>query len=353
MSPPATIHVGAIEYTRHPLSALFGNLSDDDYLRLKRSIAHVGQQRPVLLAAGDGHVVLDGWNRLRVLAELNREPLTQVAAHDADEVQLVTAVNLAQRTLTAGQRALIAARLASYTHGGARTGAGRVNALASEAQHSDRSAAKSGSALDETADDDLPGIAASPKNQRLNLASDSLGDDAPNDHAGFAVNANTVPSPISLAEAADRLGISRAYAARARSVSKKAIPGVLAAVQRGEMSLNQAAGMASQPIETQTQYMLRRIKEGTAARRLAAKANLDRDRQFDRHVRKHGVPPDDATRAEVAAYITAILATTGTTAAQLGNWIEDGKADPKQSSFEQFFMAVDRLRERRLKVLPR
>ena len=37
---------------------------------------------------------------------------------------------------------------------------------------------------------------------------------------------------------------------------------MLAAVQSGTLSLNEAAELASKPVETQTEYMLRRIKEG-------------------------------------------------------------------------------------------
>lgn len=347
-----TVTCCGVTYRRHLLSALFGNLGDEDYALLRASIKQVGQQRAILLAAGDGNVVLDGWNRLLVLAELDWEPVTYVAAENADEVQLVTAVNLAQRTLTAGQRALIAARLASYTHGGGRSGSGRSDALASNAQHIDGVAQDTGADRDAATTGVPSGLAAPQKNQDLNLdlepSVETVGRET-----GDAGHSSTTQSPISLAAAADRLGVSRAYAARARNVSEKATPEVLDAVQRGEISLNEAADLAGKPVETQTEYMLRRIKEGTKARKDAGKANLDRDRQFDRHVRKHGVPPDDATRAEVATYITAILATAGTTAAQLGNWIEDGKADPKQSSFEQFFMAVDRLRERVSNALPR
>lgn len=347
-----TVTCYGVTYRRHPLSALFGNLGDDDYALLRSSIEQVGQQRPILLAAGDGHVVLDGWNRLRVLAELNREPLTCAAAKNADEVQLVTAVNLAQRTLTAGQRALIAARLASYTHGGGRSGSGRSDALASNAQHIDGVAQDTGADRDAATTGVPSGFAAPQKNQDLNLdlepSVETVGRET-----GDPDHSNTTQSPISLADAADRLGVSRAYAARARSVADKAAPEVLAAVQSGTLSLNEAAELASKPVETQTEYMLRRIKEGAQARKEAGRATLDRDRQFDRHVRKRGVPPDDATPAEIATYITAILATAGTTAAQLGNWIEDGRADPKQSSFEQYFAAVDRLRGRVAHALPR
>lgn len=343
-----TVTCYGVTYRRHPLSALFGNLGDDDYALLRSSIEQVGQQRPILLAAGDGHVVLDGWNRLRVLAELNREPVTCAAEKNVDEVQLVTAVNLAQRTLTAGQRALIAARLANYTNGGSRAGAGRIHADAAHEGMTSSAAA----ALDGEANDGFSDFAASQKNQSLNLDSDSFPETA-GKQASETGDSNAAPPPISLADAADRLGVSRAYAARARSVADKAAREVLAAVQSGTLSLNEAAELASKPVETQTEYMLRRIKEGAQARKEAGRATLDRDRQFDRHVRKRGVPPDDATPAEIATYITAILATAGTTAAQLGNWIEDGRADPKQSSFEQYFAAVDRLRGRVAHALPR
>ena len=334
--------IDGITYTRHPLSALFGNLSDEDYALLKSSIEQVGQQRPILLAAGDGHQVLDGWNRLRALSELGLSPVTRRADAGTDEVQLVTAVNLAQRTLSAGQRALIAARLASYSNGGRREGAGRTRQAdladgPSAADHDAESFSASSDDISHAGDSADSHEEAAEKNQSLNLDSDSFAD-------GETLG-NDVPAPISLADAADRLGVSRAYVARARTVAEKAAPQVLDAVQRGTLSLNEAAEVVTKPVETQLEYIARRIKEGTAAHRQMAREAAPRQRAFRKHVEKHARPPADATPDEIDGYVLGLLVGTRTHLNRVANWIEDGVTQPTQSEFDQFFGAIDRLRD--------
>lgn len=343
----ATLVVEGITYTRHPLSALFGNLSDEDYALLKSSIEQVGQQRPILLAASADHRVLDGWNRLRALSELGLPPVTRRADAGADEVQLVTAVNLAQRTLSAGQRALIAARLASYSNGGRREGAGRTRQAdladgPSAADHDAESFSASSDDISHAGDSADSHQEAAEKNQSLNLDSDSFADgDASADAHG-----KDAPAAISLADAADRLGVSRAYVARARTVAEKAAPEVLNAVQRGELSLNEAAEVAAKPVETQLEYIARRIKEGTAAHRQMAREAAPRQRAFRKHVEKHSRPPADATPDEIDSYVLGLLVGTRTNLNRVANWIEDGVTQPTQSEFDQFFGAINRLRDK-------
>jgi len=324
-----SLTVEGVEYTRHPLSALFGDLSNDDAVLLKTSISQVGQQRPILLAAGEGNIVLDGWNRLGVMCELGLQPITRRAEAGQDEVQLVTAVNLAQRTLSAGQRALIAARLASYTHGGWRADAGRPFA--------GDGATRDPEGLD--------------NNQRLNLAFDSFapqaGGSATSSDDQFAIVDATAKSgatddkPLSLSDAANQLGVSRAYAVRARAVAEKAAPEVIEAIQRGEISLNEAAEISSKPIETQAQYVARRIKEGTEFTRRAAREAAPRARTVAKYIKKHGRPPEDATTEEVQNCVAGLLLDGWTNLNIICNLINMGALTIKPDAANQFLAGVD------------
>ena len=330
--------IDGITYTRHPLSALFGNLSDEDYALLKSSIEQVGQQRPILLAAGDDYRVLDGWNRLRALSELGLSPVTRRAEAGTDEVQLVTAVNLAQRTLSAGQRALIAARLASYTHGGRREG--RFHEKTSSINSEMGALSHNADDCTEPEIDTPPHDKARVNPQELNLAFDSAREEG----APIATPSQDAAAPISIADAANRLCVSRAYVVRARTVAEKAAPQVLDAVQRGTLSLNEAAEVVTKPVETQLEYIARRIKEGTAAHRQMAREAAPRQRAFRKHVEKHARPPADATPDEIDGYVLGLLVGTRTHLNRVANWIEDGLTSPGKDEFEQFFGAVNRLR---------
>jgi len=317
-----SLTVAGVEYTRHPLSALFGDLSNDDAALLTTSIANVGQQRPILLAGGDANVVLDGWNRLRAIGELGLKPITRRADADQDEIQLVTAVNLAQRTLTAGQRALIAARLATYTNGGVRDGAGQFS---------------------KQVDDQ--------KFQRSNLASETFSgaetdivtdEDARDDTRGDAKTQSGPSTPlISLSAAADQLGVSRTYAVRARAVAEKASPEVIAAIQTGRMSLNEAAEIASKPIETQTEYVTRRIKEGTEFTRRAAREAAPRAKTIAKYIKKHARPPEDATTEEVQNCAASLLLDGWTNLNIICNLINMGALTIKPDAANQFLAGVD------------
>ena len=87
--------------TRHPLSAAFPDLSDEEFKSLKDSIERNGQRDKILLFEGQ---ILDGWHRYRACLELGKEPIFGVFTGDA--VECVIDKNIHRRQLTASQRAM-------------------------------------------------------------------------------------------------------------------------------------------------------------------------------------------------------------------------------------------------------
>ena len=75
--------------------------------------------------------MIDGRNRLELLAELGIKARTEVIEVD-DEVAYIVSLNLHRRHLTTDQRASIAAELATLTHGGARNFKGSNDPLKAE-----------------------------------------------------------------------------------------------------------------------------------------------------------------------------------------------------------------------------
>ena len=67
-------------FRRHPASAVWPDLSDDEYAALRDNIAAQGQDHPILVT-DDGQVV-DGWHRLKACVELGIEPVTMLAPDD-------------------------------------------------------------------------------------------------------------------------------------------------------------------------------------------------------------------------------------------------------------------------------
>ena len=87
--------------TRHPLSAAFPDLSDEEFKSLKDSIERNGQRDKILLFEDQ---ILDGWHRYRACLELGKEPIFGVFTGDA--VECVIDKNIHRRQLTASQRAM-------------------------------------------------------------------------------------------------------------------------------------------------------------------------------------------------------------------------------------------------------
>ena len=99
----------------HPTAELFPVMDEAVFAALVADIAAHGQREPILVLDGQ---VIDGRHRLRACEQLGLEPLVrQVSADDGDPFGLVVSLNLHRRHLSEGQRAIIAARLATLPHG--------------------------------------------------------------------------------------------------------------------------------------------------------------------------------------------------------------------------------------------
>lgn len=108
-----------ITYRVHPFAEWFPRISGEEYQAFKADIAEHGQRNPVIRLE-DG-TVIDGRNRLAVLAELGIEPIfaTWEPRHEGDTPEaFIISENLHRRSLTDAQRTLIAARLVDAPHGG-------------------------------------------------------------------------------------------------------------------------------------------------------------------------------------------------------------------------------------------
>lgn len=96
----------------HPACKLFPDMSQEDYERLKVSIAHNGVFEPAKSFNGK---LLDGKNRVKICGELGIEcpiwPLSEDEMGDVTPEEWVLGANLARRHLTAAQRAALAVEL--------------------------------------------------------------------------------------------------------------------------------------------------------------------------------------------------------------------------------------------------
>ena len=102
-------------YPLHPAAEIFPVMDEAAFAALVADIAAQGKREPILILDGQ---VIDGRHRLRACEQLGLEPLVrQVSADDGDPFGLVVSLNLHRRHLSEGQRAIIAARLATLPHG--------------------------------------------------------------------------------------------------------------------------------------------------------------------------------------------------------------------------------------------
>lgn len=102
-------------YPLHPAAELFPVMDEAAFAALVADIAAHGQREPILILDGQ---VIDGRHRLRACEQLGLEPLVrQVSADDGDPFGLVVSLNLHRRHLTESQRAMVAARLETLSHG--------------------------------------------------------------------------------------------------------------------------------------------------------------------------------------------------------------------------------------------
>jgi hypothetical protein len=87
---------------RHPLSAAFPDMDEEDFQELLSSIKAHGQREPITIFEGQ---VLDGWHRYRACQELDIGPMTTEFDGD-DPVAFVIDLNLNRRQLSPSQKAL-------------------------------------------------------------------------------------------------------------------------------------------------------------------------------------------------------------------------------------------------------
>jgi hypothetical protein len=97
----------------HSLANIFPMMTDEEVNDLGDDMLEHGQRQPIWLFEG---MILDGRNRYNACLLKDIEPHT-VEFRGADPVSFVTSANLHRRHLEAGQRAMIAAELATMKRG--------------------------------------------------------------------------------------------------------------------------------------------------------------------------------------------------------------------------------------------
>ena len=100
-----------MEYERHPVSALFPDMSKEDFDALKESIRQHGVYMPLLELGGS---IIDGWHRYMACSELGIDPPVKTVASDEDIADIVEALNVRRRHLTPSQAAAAHIQLADW-----------------------------------------------------------------------------------------------------------------------------------------------------------------------------------------------------------------------------------------------
>lgn len=189
----------------HQISADSPDMSDQEAIALRESIASIGQQVPILLWHGD---VIDGRKRLAACHVLGREPITQTVPDDGDPVQFAGALNLLRTHYTLSQRAAYAERLANVTI--ADTSSFRKSAAPSS---------------------------------NLNL--------------------------VTRADAARRMGVSKTALNTARVIRRTAAPEVIQAVERGKLTLHAAEVIATKVPHAEQPKVVEEVIAGKKGKRNA------------------------------------------------------------------------------------
>ena len=103
----------------HPIANIFPMMSVDEFEGLKADINENGMHEPLLFWNDQ---LIDGRNRLKACIELGKQSHIESCElePDTDPVPWVLSNNLHRRHLTASQRAIVAAEIASLTRGGDR-----------------------------------------------------------------------------------------------------------------------------------------------------------------------------------------------------------------------------------------
>ena len=86
-------------YTRHPASAVWPDLSEEEYAALRKNIEAQGQDHPILVT--EQMQVIDGWHRLRACAEIDLYPTVTVCQFEGPEIaQKINGAHAGRRHLT-------------------------------------------------------------------------------------------------------------------------------------------------------------------------------------------------------------------------------------------------------------
>ena len=105
------------QYSVHPAAEIFPLMSKLEYAQLKANVTANGLREEIVTYQGQ---ILDGRHRYRACIESGVEP--SLRGYDGDDpVGFVVSLNLRRRHLSPGQRALVAANVATLKRGGDRS----------------------------------------------------------------------------------------------------------------------------------------------------------------------------------------------------------------------------------------
>lgn len=186
------------------ISAASPDLPAGDADALRESIAKLGQLVPIVIWQGR---VIDGRKRLAACEALGLEPVTVTIPEDATATEYASALNLLRTQYTTSQRAMYASQLATLTRSTARRAAWERGA---------------------------------PNKVEIELDR---------------------PLPGSLDHAAEVMGVGRGAVAAAKLVRRAGEPEVVAAVERGAISVNAARKIVTK---------IPRAEQATAVERVIA-----------------------------------------------------------------------------------
>jgi hypothetical protein len=212
--PPAS----ADDIPFHPATAIYPLLEGAPYEALKEDMRVHGQLLPSLTHEGQ---IIDGRNRYRANKELGRPQWLEEWKGSGDVIDLIVSLNEHRRHLTDAQRSLAAARAKRFYEEAAR--------------------------------------------QRM-LAGKAAADPPRNSEEG--------QKGESAALVAKKFGVSADSVYQAQTILRKGVPELQKAVDSGEVSLDNAAALASEPEKTQKQL----LQDGLDAVRGWAKDRRQRKR---------------------------------------------------------------------------
>jgi len=107
-------------YPVHSVAELFPEMDAESYEAFKEDIRANKQSEPIVLWKKQ---LIDGRHRLRACNELGIKPIVVDIPDDDDPLAYVLSHNLHRRHLSTSQRAMIAAKIATLSHGGDRKSA--------------------------------------------------------------------------------------------------------------------------------------------------------------------------------------------------------------------------------------